>query len=278
MGLSLADAAVRGMKSTDTIADEKQTLLAAGDITGLITLNRGIFGGATMMAEEDDDADDDADDDDDDDADDGDDDDDDDSDDDDDDDKKAKAKKPDPKDVRITELSAEAKKKRLRIRTQAQKIAELEAENAKLKKAPAKPKPKKDEDEDDSDSEALTTLKSENTTLKERLVRQDLRSEFNDLTTGEKPLAVFIDPKSAFRLLDLDDVEIDEDGTIDGLDDAIKELAKDKPYLLKPKAKAKDDEDDEEPGRRRTGQPTGSRKKGQPNREKLVSKYPALRR
>jgi hypothetical protein len=170
MGLSLADAAVRGTTFDQTIAEQKQSFLSAGDTQGLISLNHSLYGSATMMAKADD-ADDDADDDEDDDEDDSDDDDeDDDEDDEDDDDKgKAKKKKVDPRDVRITELSAEAKKKA---------------------------------------------------------------------------------------------------------------LAKDKPYLVKPKAKAKDDEDDEdeEPTRRRTGQPTRSRKKGNPNREKLVSKYPALRR
>lgn len=269
MGLSLADAAVRGNTSTQTIAEQKQSLLSAGDTEGLIALNHSLFGSATMMAKGKDNADDDAEDDDDDDEDDSDDGEDDDSDDDEDEDDKGD----DPRDVRIQELSAEAKKKRLRIRAQAQEIADLKAENARLKGSKGK-KGKDEDDEDDSESDEAKTLKQENESLKETLRKQTLRTEFNDLLNSPKSKIKFKDPKVAFRLLDLDDVEVDEDGEVDGLEDAIKDLAKEAPYLLVGKADKDEDDEDEPPRRRKTGQRTGgSRSKGKPNRDALISKY-----
>jgi hypothetical protein len=277
MGQSLAEAAVRG---TSTLTDEKRELLAAGDIEGLLALNRTTFGGFTMMAKEDDVDDDDADDDDDDDSDD--DDDDDDDDDEDDEDDKGK-RKPSAERRRIRELIAESTKHRKRASERGRRIAELEAEVAQLKKG-SKAKGKDDEDDSDEDDSEAAKLKEENEKLQQRVVQSTLRTEFTDLTTGPKALAEFKNPKAAFRLLDLDDVEIDEDGDIIGLDEAIKALAKSEPYLLADKAKQEDDDEDDDdedkPRRRRTGTPAGGnkRKKGNPNREKLLSKYPALRR
>jgi len=274
MGLSLAEAAVRGT-TFPTIAEQKQSLLAAGDTEGLIALNNSLFGSATMMAKGDD-ADDDGDDDDDegDDDDDADDDDDDSDDDDEDEDDKGKRKKQDPRDVRIQELSAEAKKRRVKAREQRERIAELEAENTRLK-GKSKGKEKEEDDEDDSESEDLKAEREKNKTLEARLQQQTLRTEFNDILSNPKTKVKFIDPKAAFRLVDLDDVEVDEDGDVEGMEDAIKDLAKSHPYLLvKEKDDDDDDDDDDKPRRRKTGQRTGgTRKKGQPNRDALIKKY-----
>lgn len=277
MGLSLADAAVRGT-TFPTIAEQKHSLLSAGDTEGLIALNHSLFGSATMMAKEDDADDEDDSDDEDDDEDDDADDDEDDSDDEDD-DAKGKKRKQDPRDVRIQELSAEAKKRRIRARQDRQRISDLEAENAQLKGKGKKSKDNDDDEDDDksADSEELTKTKDENKALKERLLRQEIRQEFVDFVTSPKAKIKFKDPKVAFRLLDLDDVEVDEDdGEVDGLEDAIKDLAKKAPYLLvdKDEDKDEDDEDEDKPRRRKTGQRTGgTRKKGQPNRDALIKKY-----
>lgn len=267
MRQSLAGAAARGTSATAT------QLLAEGDIEGLMALHRSIFGSAVMGP--DDDADDDNDD-----GDNGvdDDDNDDDSDDSDDDsDDGDKGKKTDARARRIEELNRENKKYRLRARDYRRERDEALNELDKLKNGKGKPKQKDDTDEDDSDNEETAKVKAENDELKGKLVAQQLRSEFNDLTSGTDAVAKFKNPKTAFRLLDLDDVEIDDEGNIEGLEDAIKELVKSDPYLVDT---GKDDEDDDEDGarKRKTGQPTGSRKKGNPNRDKLVSKYPALRR
>lgn len=64
------------------------------------------------------------------------------------------------------------------------------------------------------------------------------------------------DPEDALDRIRKDpDVTINSDGSVDGLEDAVKELAKRKPYLLK----AKEDEEEEEPrSRRNGGAPRGS--------------------
>jgi hypothetical protein len=268
MRQSLANAAARGT-SHASIAAQKRELLEAGDIEGLLALNRSVYGQSVMVAE--DDADDDPDDDDTTgDADDEDD------DEDSDDEEDKGSKKPDARSRRIQELAAESKKHRLKARDYRRERDEALAELEKLKQGKGKP------DEDDkSDDEASSKLEAENEELKTRLFAQQLRSEFNDLTSGSDAVAKFKNPKTAFRLLDLDDVEVDDDGSIEGLEDAIKALAKSDPYLLDT---GKDDEDDDEDEvsarrKRRSGQPTGGKSsKANPNRDKLVSKYPALRR
>ena len=264
MGQSLAtDAVSGGVKSASTVlAEQARPFFESGDIEGLRALRRSQFGGLVMMAEADDDKDKDEDDDD---AS-GDDDDEDESDEDEDEDDKSKA------DPRIKELSDENAKWRVKFRKRGERITELEAENEKLRKGDS---PKKDEDKDDTSGAAAdSAIKTENEELKQRLAAQAIRQEFNDLVSGDKALAKFANPKTAFRLLDLDEVEIDEDGDITGLDVAIKALAKSDPYLL---AKASKDDDDEGGP---AGQPTGGRGKGKgnPNRDKLLDKYPALRR
>ena len=223
-----------------------------------------------MKLEEDDDADDDSDDD----GDDDDDDEDDEDDDEDDDDEKPRKRKLDVKDKEIVQLKGEAKKYRLKNREYRNRIAELEAELAKKGKAKGKDA---DDEDDESPSERESELEAQ--LEKQGRVNEDLliRLEFMQDTQY-----TWKNPKAALRLLDLSDVEITEDGEVEGLDDAIKALAKSDPYLLADKAdKDDEDEDDDEDDkpRRRTGTPPSSkRKKGQPNADKLRQKYPALRR
>lgn len=255
MGQSLADAAVRGTQS-NTIADQKQSLLADGDIDGLLALERSMFGGATMMAKDDADKDDDEDDEESDEESD--------EDDDEDEDDEEESEEDDPRDVRIQELSAEAKKRRIRARKDRERIEALEAENARLK---GKKKDSKDDEESDEDDSAL---KQENEALKDRLFRSTLRTEFNDILDDPKSKVKFKDRKAAFRLLDLDEIEVDEDGEVDGLKDAIDDLAKSYPFLVE--TGKKDDEDDKP--KRRTGQRTGgTRSSKAANRDALIKKY-----
>lgn len=272
MRQSLAGAAARGV-STASISRQKRKLFEAGDIEGLMALNGSLYGSAVMMADKDEDADDP--DDEDDESDDSDD-----SEDGDDEDDAEGDKKPDAKARRIQELAAESKKHRLKARDYRKERDALQAELDKLKQGKGKPAAKETEsDTEDAGDDPSAELKTENEQLKQQLMRQQLRSSFTELTTGSKPLAQFKNPSTAFKLLDLDDVEI-VDGEIEGLDDAIKALAKSDPYLLV--SKDEDDDDDEVTERRRrrsTGQPTGGRQtKANPEREKLISKYPALRR
>lgn len=100
-------------------------------------------------------------------------------------------------------------------------------------------------------------------------------------------------PRRALRLLDLSDVEIDEDGKVEGLDEAIEALAKSDPYLLKtqPEDKGKgknrgndsdsdseDDDDESEEEDRSTGSASAGRKKGKKglDRQAMAQRFPAL--
>lgn len=258
--MSLAEAAVGGTKS-HSISTEKQELLAAGDIEGLMALNRKQFGGFFMVKAEDDDSDDDTDDADEDADDDGDDDD---EDDEDEGDKKSKEL--------VTNLRSEAKKNRARAVERGKRIKALEAEIEALK---GKQKPVKkakdddgDDDEGDSSAEVETLRKQVETSTR---TNEDLLIRLEFMADDRYS---WVNPKAALKLLDLDDVEITEDGEVDGLEEAIEDLAKEHPYLL---SKDEDDEDEDKP-KRKIGQKTGTKKKGQPNREALLKKYPALRR
>lgn len=270
MSQRLADAAVSGMSISSELAEEARKFLAAGNIEGLTELRRSQFGGFTMGLEEEEDKDDDTDDGDDE----GGDGDEDDDDDEDEDDSSAKQKRSSDS-KRIQELVGEAKRYRLKAREHRNRIAELETEVANLKKSKSS-KAKDDEDDSDagsSESEARLQGELEQATR----TNEDLliRLEF----MGNNKFS-WKNPKTALRLLDLSDVEITEDGKVEGLDEAIEDLAKSEPYLL---AKDKGDEDEDEEGKlrrkRSTGTPPGSKKtKGNPNRDALISKYPALRR
>ena len=127
-------------------------------------------------------------------------------------------------------------------------------------KAPAgKKEASKDNDEDSSESarkvEVNTALALQNAFL-----MADTKHEF-------------VNTKAALKLLDVSDIDIDEDGTVDGMDEAIEALAKDHPYLLKKKAA---------PARRKTGDgPTSSTKNSEKSaaakKRELENRYPALR-
>lgn len=262
MGQSLATAAVSGTQSNPKASEE---FLAAGDIEGLLAFRRAEFGGFTMKVNDEDDTDesdeDEDEDEDDEDSDEEDEDDsDDDSDDEDEDDSGKSKKKADPRDVKIQTLSAEAKKRRLTVRDLKRKNADLESRLARLEKGKGKSKDDADEDEDDDKSTATDTR------LQERLRTQTIRTEFTDLVTKSDSKYKFQDNKAAFRLLNLEDVDVDDDGDVEGLDEAIEDLVQEYPWLLVKEEKT--------PNRRRkTGQPTGGRKKGAPSKEALTKKY-----
>jgi len=243
MSRRLVGAAGRGVVKT-VLSPEQQALLAEGDIEGLLEFHRAQFGSAKMEDEGDEDDEDEGDE----------------------GDAKGKRKKQDPKDVKIQELTAEAKKHRLKAREHRTAREQLEAENAELKRKLSKATKGKDSSDDDEDGEddAPPARVQELERTNEDLL---IRLEFMANNKHE-----WKNPKAALKLLDLSDVEI-EDGEVVGLEDAIDQLAKDEPYLLK-EAKG-------EPKQRRrgpSGQPTGTKRKGNPNRDKLLSKYPALRR
>jgi hypothetical protein len=91
----------------------------------------------------------------------------------------------------------------------------------------------------------------------------------------------WVDPADALRLVDLDDVEVDDDGTVDtkALRSALRDLAKRKPHLVKPKPRAEDDDSDDDQGSsapRMNGRRKGAGKT--PSREDLAKRFPVLGR
>lgn len=96
------------------------------------------------------------------------------------------------------------------------------------------------------------------------------------------------DPEDALRLVDLSDVDVDDDGTVDrkALRAALRDLARRKPHLVK-KSKVRDQDeddddtdDDEEPRPSRPARMNGKRKgeRSGSDREALSKKFPVLNR
>lgn len=83
----------------------------------------------------------------------------------------------------------------------------------------------------------------------------------------------FVNKSAAIKLLDTSDVDIDDDGTVDGMEEAIDRLAKDHPYLLKKKTA---------PATRKTGAQQSSQSKNTERsaaarKRELENRYPGLR-
>ncbi|QGH73966.1 hypothetical protein SEA_HIDDENLEAF_15 [Microbacterium phage Hiddenleaf] len=149
-------------------------------------------------------------------------------------------------------------------------LKERDKEIAKLKK-------------DGTPDEALKAEVETTTKANEKLTAENTRLRLENAFLTENGFD-WVDPKAALRLADLDAVEIDEKtGKVVGLNSALTKLAKDSPYLLKPKADDEDkDKDGEDKKPRRTGQPPrgGTQKQSDAaaREAKLRAKYPALRR
>jgi hypothetical protein len=159
---------------------------------------------------------------------------------------------------------------RLRIKARERQNRELRDQQQQGK---SKPEPKgkaanaKAADSDREDDETAR----ENERLKRELADQRVRSAFD-----AEDKVKWHDPDVAFGLIDLDDVR-DPDGKVDreALRDALTDLAKERPYLVKtterPKAKAK-------PARPTGAQPGAhKRDRSKPDRAALESRYGALR-
>jgi hypothetical protein len=94
----------------------------------------------------------------------------------------------------------------------------------------------------------------------------------------------WVNTRTALRVAELDDLEISEDGTVEGIEGVLKALAKDHPYLVKPKATDEDDGDkkDKKPPVKSGSAGAGSKKngkapEGQLSDEELRKQFPALR-
>lgn len=197
------------------------------------------------------------------------------ADDDDDDDDKDLDAVDDPKAKRIFELSNENRKKRLALRELREELAAL----------------KKDKEAKDSEGKSESSrLKTDNTKLTE--ANQKLTKTNENLLLKQGVLS-----SKSYRFHDVDDViafvdrkEIDIDaasGTIEGLGEELKRLAREKPYLVsevigkKPQQKQEQDDNGEKHGAsgfNPGGAGNGSKQKANADRARLVSKYNLNRR
>lgn len=80
-------------------------------------------------------------------------------------------------------------------------------------------------------------------------------------------------PGAAMKLLDYSKIEILDDGTVSGLDDAVEALAKSDPYLLKPKVEGKDGTAEVKGG---TIPGTNGGQKASPSASQMVARFPAM--
>lgn len=100
------------------------------------------------------------------------------------------------------------------------------------------------------------------------------------LLASETAKVQWANSSAAIKVGDLDDLEIEADGTVPGMVDAIKKLAADHPYLLAPKDSADTEEKTTPPTK--SGSVVGTKKKGvkveqQYSDEELRKIFPTLR-
>jgi len=166
-----------------------------------------------------------------------------------------------PKDARIKELSQENAKRRA-------KNKELQAQLDKLQKD-LKQFTDKDKSEVEKTSERARELE---TAYEELAVKYEALRKRNAVLSQTK--YQFKNPDLAMKLVDLDGVEFDDDGTASGLDKVLDALKKSDPYLFKDGTEGSSSE--EQPPK--TGEAPQRKDKATVNREALLKKYPALQR
>ena len=153
--------------------------------------------------------------------------------------------KPKPKSKVKPKETPEQKVRRLNKENQAKRLA-LEAAEKKLR------------DIEDADKSELEIAKRDLAELEEKT--KSYPETLNALRIENAFLKLsgynWHDPDDALEYLrKTGEVTIDDDGTVDGLEQAVKDLAKKKPYLLK----GEEDNEEEEPRTRRvSGAPRGS--------------------
>lgn len=147
--------------------------------------------------------------------------------------------------------------------TDAQKIRRLNAENRERRLA-LEAAEKKIRDAEDADKSELEIAKRDLAELQAKFDKvpetmNDLRIENAFLKLGGYN---WHDPEIAIGLI-RKEVDISDDGEVEGLEDAVKALAKSKPYLLKKKDEEGDgSDDDKDKGRRPPRGPSGARMGG----------------
>jgi hypothetical protein len=169
-----------------------------------------------------------------------------------------------------------------RLRNSDRRRSEAEAKAAALQKEKddKEREGKPELDNLKKDHEAIT---AEHGKLKEKFAKLARVNAF--LTASQEEGITWHSPKIAQRSADLDDLEIDEDGNVEGIRQAVKDLAKKHKYLVNSGYGDDDDEGDKKPPARRgaSGSTVGSTKTGKGKAEKgkftdeeLKRRFPAL--
>lgn len=199
--------------------------------------------------------------------------------------KKKKTKKDDDEDdddeeddnPRLARAARQAAKYRTKLR-------EAEAREAKLEE-----RLRAIEDKDKPKDEVATRELTEAKAKADRLAadKRDLLLRVAFLSAN---VVDWVDPEDALRLIDLSELDVADDGTVDKreLRAALRDLARRKPHLVKKAASKKasgadadDEEDDADQGSRRSAATMNGKRKGtksSANKESLMKDFPALRR
>jgi hypothetical protein len=173
-------------------------------------------------------------------------------------------------DAKIEDLEQE-KERHYRRRKEAEKRAEeLERELAELKG--------KDTPEQEKLQTKVAELESSNEALTQSLRESRLQVAFLKDNSYD-----WHNPGRALSLADLSEVEIDDDGKVHGLKKALDSLAKSDAYLIKEKGSSKDDkEKDDLPNTGGDSKNPSKKEKSKASqdaeKDKLLAKYPQLRR
>lgn len=163
------------------------------------------------------------------------------------------------------------------------KLREAEAREAKLEQ-----RLRAIEDKDKPKDEIVTRELTEAKAKAEQL-EADKRDLLLRVAFLSANVVEWVDPDDALRLIDLSELDVSDDGTVDKreLRAALRDLARRKPHLVKKATKkasgpdADDDEDDADQGSRRSASTMNGKRKGTKstaNKEKLMQDFPALRR
>jgi hypothetical protein len=116
--------------------------------------------------------------------------------------------------------------------------------------------------------------------------RTELARKYAFLLETQRQKVAWKNPAAALRLADLEELEVDDKGKVDGIEELVKNLVSEHTYLVE-KASIEEEGGDGEDGktksRPKSGSPVGSRAKGKPaegtfSDEDLRKRFPALRR
>lgn len=183
----------------------------------------------------------------------------------------------DEDDPRLARASRQAAKYRTQLRATEAKNAELERRLRAIEDKDKKPEEIKDRE--------VSELQSTNDRLTQ--ANRDLHLRLAVLTTPVRDVE-WADVEDVIRLVDLSDVDVDDDGTVDrkALRIALRDLARRKPHLVVKKARGRsssdeDNEDESDDDQRSSAPPMNGKRKGEgrkPDRAALAKRFTVLNR